>query len=134
MSPGYPQPDSLVEGNVQAIKHLFKKAYDEGKDAEMALLEFRNTPITGLDQSPAQPLMSRCLHSTLSMIVTMFQPSIYERMRERLKQQQQHQKCAYDREKKPFASLQPNDVVRYQAGKPGKVWKPAVIISQHSSP
>ena len=35
---GYPQPNSLVEGNVQTIKHLFKKAYDEGKDAEMALL------------------------------------------------------------------------------------------------
>ena len=40
LSPGYPQPNGLVEGNVQTIKHLFKKAYDEGKDAEMALLEF----------------------------------------------------------------------------------------------
>ena len=82
LSPGYPQPNGLVEGNVQTIKQLFKKAYDEGKDAEMALLEFRNTPITVLDQSPAQPVMSRCFHSTLSMTVTMFQPSIYERMRE----------------------------------------------------
>ena len=52
-------------------------------------------------------------------------------MRERLKQQQQHLKRAYDRGAKLLACLQPNDVVRYQAG---KVWKPAVIISQHSSP
>ena len=31
---------------------------------------------------------------------------------------------------KTTCQLQPNDVVRYQAG---KVWKPAVIISQHSN-
>ena len=119
-----------MERNVQTTKHLFKKAYDEGNDAEMALLEFQNTTITGLDQSPAQLLMSRHICSSLSMTVTMFQPSIYERMRERLKQQQQHQKCAYDRGAKALASLQPNDVIRYQAG---KVWKPSVIISQHAN-
>ena len=71
-SPDYPQSNGLVERNIQTIKHLFKKAHDENKDAEMALLEFRNTPITGLDQSPAQLLMSRHLRSSLPMIVTMF--------------------------------------------------------------
>ena len=91
-SPGYPQSNGLVD-NVQTIKHLFKKAHDEDKDAEMALLEFRNTPITGLDQSPAQLLMSRRLRSSLRMTVTMFQPCVHEGIRERLMQRQQHQKC-----------------------------------------
>ena len=97
----------------------------------MVLLEFQNTPITGLDESPAQLLMSRCLCSSLPMTATMFQPSTHEGMREKLERRQQNQKCVYDQGAKPLAGLQPNDVVRYQAG---KVWKPAVIISQHSSP
>ena len=60
----------------------------------------------------------------------MFQPSAHEGMRDKLERRQQHQKRLYDQGAKPLASLQPNDV-RYQAG---KVWKPAVIISEHSSP
>ena len=64
-SPTYPQSNGLVERNVQSIKRLLKKAHDEGKAEELALLEFRNTPITGLNESPAQLLMSRCLHSSL---------------------------------------------------------------------
>ena len=44
-SPTYPQSNGLVERNVQTIKRLFRKARDEGKDVEMALLEFRNTPL-----------------------------------------------------------------------------------------
>ena len=47
-SPDYSQLNGLVECNVQTTKHLFKKAYNEGKDAEMALLEFQNTPNTEL--------------------------------------------------------------------------------------
>ena len=35
----YPQLNGLVEFNVQTIKCLFKKACNEGKEAEMALLE-----------------------------------------------------------------------------------------------
>ena len=95
-SPTYPQSNDLVERNVQSIKHLYKKAHDEGKDEELALLEFRNIPITGLDASPAQ-LMSRCLRSSLPMAVTLLQLSISEGIREKLKQRQQQQKCIYDK-------------------------------------
>ena len=52
-SPGYPKSNGLVECNVQTIKLLLKKAHYEGKNVVMALLEFQNTPITGLDQCPA---------------------------------------------------------------------------------
>jgi len=57
------------------IKRLFKKAQDEGEHMEMVLLEFGNTPITGLDESPAhgQLLMSRHLRSHMP---TMFQPTL----------------------------------------------------------
>ena len=116
---------------MSSIKRLLKKAHDEGKDEELTLLEFRNTPITGLDESPAQLLMSRHLRSSLPMAVTMFQPSVSVGVREKLKQRQQRQKGIYDNRTKPMSSLQPNDVVRYQTG---RMWKPAVVISKHSSP
>ena len=83
-SPGYPKLNGLVERNVQTIKRLFKKVHDEGKDVEMVLLEFQNTPITVLDEAPAQLLMSRRLCSSLPMTATVFQPSAYEGMRDKL--------------------------------------------------
>ena len=47
-SPRYPQSNGLVERNVQTVKNLFKKAKESGCDPELALLEFRNSTITGL--------------------------------------------------------------------------------------
>ena len=57
----FPQSNGLAERNVQTVKNLFKKAKESGHDPEMALLEFRNTPVTGLNTSPAQLLMGRRL-------------------------------------------------------------------------
>lgn len=90
-------------------------------------MEFRNTPITGLDESPAQLLMGRHIRSALPMTGTLLQPFVSEGTREKLEQRQQWQKHAYDG-RTPLSILQPDDVVRYQAG---KVWKPAVIINKH---
>ena len=49
----YPQSNGLVKRNVQTIKSLFKKAHDEGSDEEMALLEFCNTHVAGIQESLA---------------------------------------------------------------------------------
>ena len=51
----------MSERTIQTIKNLLRKADDEGNDPYIALLEYRNTPITGLQESPAQLLMSRML-------------------------------------------------------------------------
>ena len=37
------------------------------ESTDLALLEYRNTPISGMDLSPSQLLMSRRLHSNLPM-------------------------------------------------------------------
>ena len=60
-SPKYPQSNGLAERNVQTIKKLLKKAKEGENDEELALLELRNTPITGMSYSPAQLLMNRRL-------------------------------------------------------------------------
>ena len=47
--------------HVQTIKNLLRKAKEGMKDEQLTLLEFRNTPKTGLQESPTQLLMSQRL-------------------------------------------------------------------------
>ena len=74
--PTHPQSSRLTERNVQSIKQLLKKAYEEGKDEMMILLEFQNTPVTGQQESLAQLLMSRHLRSFLPMTAEMLKPQV----------------------------------------------------------
>ena len=64
-SPRYPQSNGLVERNVQTIKRLLKKAKYSSNDSFLSLLDFRNTPISGMTVSPAELLMSRKLRTRL---------------------------------------------------------------------
>ena len=70
-SPNYPQSNGLVERNVQMIKRLFRKAKESNTSTDIALLEYRNTPISGMALSPALLLMSRRLRSNLPMTETL---------------------------------------------------------------
>ena len=130
-SPNYAQSNGLAERNVQTIKNLLKKAKEGMKDEQLALLEFRNSPISGLQESPAQLLMSRRLRSTLPMTVSMLQPHISANVKKKLKHKQTTQKKHYDKTAKNLPILQPDDVVRYQ-GK--QSWEPAVVLSHHPAP
>ena len=60
-SPNYAQSNGLTERNMQTIKNLLRKAKEGMKDEQLTLLEFRNTPKTGLQESPAELLMSQRL-------------------------------------------------------------------------
>ena len=59
----FPQSNGLVERNVQTIKRVIRKAKESNVSVYLALLEYRNTPISGINLSPAQLLMSRRLRS-----------------------------------------------------------------------
>ncbi|XP_059061669.1 uncharacterized protein K02A2.6-like [Achroia grisella] len=64
-SPLYPRSNGLAERNVRTIKTLLLKSHENGEDWHLALLNFRNTPITGEVYSPAQLLMNRRLKTKL---------------------------------------------------------------------
>ena len=85
-SPHYPQSNGMSERTIQTIKNLLRKADDEGNDPYIALLEYRNTPITGLQESPAQLLMSRMLKSKLPTTTALLRPKVQEKVREKLEQ------------------------------------------------
>ncbi|CAB4023546.1 sec1 family domain-containing 2 [Paramuricea clavata] len=122
-SPHYSQSNGMSEHTIQTITNLLRKADDEGNDPYIALLEYRNTPITGMQESPAQLLMSRMLKSKLPTTMAILQPKVQENVREKLEQRAEKQKEYFDRKAKPLRPV-----------KIGKVWEPAVITGTHKEP
>ena len=53
-SPGYPQSNGLVERNVRTIKSILLKCLESGVDPYISILEFRTTPVSRLEWSPAE--------------------------------------------------------------------------------
>ena len=91
----------MSERTIQTIKNLLRKA-DDGNDPYIALLEYRNTPITGLQESPAQLLMSRMLKSKLPTTTALLRPKVQEKVRKKLEQRAVKQKEYFDRNAKPL--------------------------------
>ena len=52
--PHYAPSNGQSERSVGTIKQLTRKAAEEGRAVHVALLEERNTPISGPEYSPAQ--------------------------------------------------------------------------------
>ena len=95
-SPRYPQSNGMSEKTIGTIKQLLRKA----DDLYIALLEYRNTPVTGIGLLPAQMLNSRRLKSKLPTTAELLQPRVALGARERLLAAQQKQKYYYDRKAK----------------------------------
>ena len=129
-SPSYAQSNGQAERFVQTLKGLFKKADEDGRDPYLALLEYRNTPVSGLQYTPSQMLMSRLLRSKLPTKQTLLQPKVVDAHKD-LKHRQRRQKSYYDKGTSPLPQLNPGDVVRVQRG---KVWEQAVVKASHVQP
>ena len=64
-SPRYPKSDGEAEKYVGILTMLLLKCAEDGTDPNIVLLRYRNTPITGMQYSPAQMLFGRRLKDTL---------------------------------------------------------------------
>ena len=123
-SPTYAQSNSQGERAVQTVKRLITKAQKDRKDPYIALLEYRNAPVSGTQYSPAQMLMSRMLRDRLPASSAQLMPAIVD-ARLQLEQKQQQEKRQYDMDAKEMPPLSPGDSVRVQKG---RTWVPAQVI------
>ena len=73
-SPHYPQSNGMAEKVVQTVKNLLKKAVLDKRDPYLALLEYRNTPVSDVIGSPAQRLMGRRTKTLLPTSNKLLQP------------------------------------------------------------
>ncbi len=130
-SPRYPQSNGQSEKFVGIVKSLLRKAYHEGHDPHLALLEYRNTPVTGMKHSPAQLLMSRRLNDKLPTRASLLEPEIVCDAKVALKKRQDVQKQYYDCGAKSLKSHKVGDSVRVRFD---KEWKPAIVTAKHEAP
>lgn len=75
-SPNYPRNNGLAERAVQTAKKLLIKSKQENIDMEIALLEYRNMPIPGLNVSPAQIMFNRDVKTKIPIHTKLLQPNI----------------------------------------------------------
>ena len=129
-SPTYAQSNGMAEKTVQTVKRLLKKASLSGIDPYIALLEYRNTPVSGMSLSPAQMLMSRRLRGKLPTTAAMLKPKVV-RAKHQLQRLQEREKQHYDKGSRHLRPLRPGDSVHVRAG---KSWKPAVVIKKLRHP
>ena len=101
-SPTYAQSNGQAEKMVGVIKQMLYKADKDGRDPYIALLEYRNTPVTGLPFSPAQMAMSRTLRSKLPSTHQMLKPAVVNAT-SGLRARQARSKHTYDCSAKPLA-------------------------------
>ena len=130
-SPRYPQSNGMSERAIQTIKNLLRKAFEDGNDPYIALLEDRNTAISGLKESPAQLLMSRMLKSNLPTSASLLKPRVAEKAQEKLKELSERQKMYYDRNAKPLPRIKEDGTVRIRRE---KTWEPAIVSEKHTAP
>ena len=52
-SPQYPPSPTARQRTVFSVKQILKKAIEAGRDPQLSLLDFRNTPSERMDSSPA---------------------------------------------------------------------------------
>ena len=74
-SPYHPQANGPAERSVQTVENLLTKAYRDGKDPYISIMEYRSTPVDQIG-SPAQLLMSRRLRSVIPTTKSLLQPKV----------------------------------------------------------
>ena len=96
-SPRYPKGNGEAEKYVGILKMLLLKCAEDGTDPNIALLRYRNTPITGMQYSPVQMLFGRRLRDTLPVKPSLLKPSTPTDSRKQLRRRPNYQAKYYNR-------------------------------------
>lgn len=128
-SPHYPRSNGLVERNVQTIKLIMMKSQESGEDWQLGILNFRNTPVTGEEYSPAQLLMSRKLRTRLPTIGRKLEAKLVNKKNVMVNRQKRivEYKNYYDKGTRRLLPLNENAPVRMRSG---KVWVNSKVINK----
>ena len=101
-----------------------RKVADEGRDMPLALLAYRNTPVSALEYSTAQLLMSRMLNDRPPTATSLLSPKVDQGLHRSLLARQQRQKRYRDRGTKALPPLQIGVHVTVQRE---CTWSPALL-------
>ena len=129
-SPGHSQSNGKAESAVKTAKRILTKCQKDHKDVEIAFLDHRNTPTSGLDTSPAQRLMNRRTRTLLPTAAVLLNPKVVPQEAQ-MKQRLQKQADNYNKNAKELDPLAEGDVVRMKPLVQGeKGWTRAVVTKR----
>ena len=131
-NPHFQSSNGEAERAVQTVKGLWRK----NEDKYLALLDYRTTPLDGINLSPAQLLMGRRPRNKLPAPRSLLAPAYNSQdIRQRMKVEKVRQKFYHDKPTtRELSAFRPGDQVR-MAPLPGtREWKPAVVVGHHASP
>jgi hypothetical protein len=132
-SPHFQSSNGEAERAVQTVKNLWRK----NNDKHLALLDYRTTPLEGINLSPAQLLMGRRPRNKLPASKSLHLPASYdhESVKQRLDDDKARQKRYHDKPgSKQHTPFQQGDEVRMAPYGGNQQWKPAVVLQPHSAP
>ena len=92
-SPRYSQSNGKIEKSVNTVKNLMKKSVEAHSDPYLALLDWRNTPSEGYNESPSQRLFSRRTRTKFPVSIKLLRvpgANRNKRSQRRAKSKQQH--------------------------------------------
>lgn len=115
---------------MKTAKNLIQKAIMSSSDPYLALLDWRNTPTEGLDNSPAQRLFSRRTRTLLPTTNSLLKPQVPENIIEKIKQRQAKQAFYFNAGTKELSNLNVGDNVRVKPlhnAKPNTPWVKATV-------
>jgi transposase InsO family protein len=132
-SPGFAQSNGEAERAIQTVKRMWKKCIDK----QLALLNYRASPLESCGMSPAELLQSRKLRTKVPIRKELLKPQAYntEQIHKKLElskftqAENYNRKCSNDKE-----VLWPGDPVRVAPFPGRKEWTPGVIVEHHKSP
>ena len=132
-SPRYSQSMGFIEKNVQICKNVLKKAKKSNSDPYLAILEYRNTPIEGINLSPSQLLMGRRTRTQLPVNDSLLKPQYHDgaNVQNALNERQHIQKYYYDRGAKSLPQLNPGDQIRVRNE---NKWEPGTVEQRADTP
>ncbi|XP_034256895.1 uncharacterized protein LOC117654396 [Thrips palmi] len=128
-SPEYARSNGLAEKGVHIAKQMLKKCSDSGTHILDALKEYNNTPLTGMNVSPAEILMSRKCRTLVPILNKNLEPKVVK-VKQVLKRLQDKVKSQHDlhANRKPVNFSQGDSVVVRR----GKKWQKGNIVRKLS--
>lgn len=123
----------MAERHIQTIKGIIKKSVLNNSDLNLALLQYRNTPLTGT-YSPAQVLMSRNLRMILPSTNRNLQPKLIDARQYniRLEKTKRLSEQYYNKKGREYPNFTNSQTVYVQT-KPNSIWLPGKVIEKLSN-
>lgn len=131
-SPYYPRSNGMAEKAVKTAKAILRKTSESGKHHMTALMEYRNTPLPGVNLSPVQIMFGRQVRTSSLTPLQSTQNQYSERVKMLLAEAQKGMKQYYDQHAKSRPGFEANEKVLVQ--QQNRQWKLGKIVSSTAHP